>query len=137
MLTRPSLAKVAELTDARFFEAFSVSTPSTHVGLALFALAYTPIGLAWSLIGLLSAGWSLDAVNRLNQRIVELIKEDGRVYVSSTLIEGRYLIRYAGVTHRTHLSTVRLLLDQLDAAARRVEHEMAVRPAQTEAGSAV
>jgi hypothetical protein len=71
------------------------------------------------------SGWDLERVNRLNQRIVDLVKQDGRVYVSSTLIDGRYLIRYAGVTHRTHLSTVRLLLDRLEQAAQAAERELA------------
>jgi glutamate/tyrosine decarboxylase-like PLP-dependent enzyme len=83
------------------------------------------------------AGWDLARTNRLNQRIVELVKQDGRVYVSSTLIDGRYLIRYAGVTHRTHLSTVRLLLDRLEAAAGQAQSELVAEPAPPEVRSAV
>jgi glutamate/tyrosine decarboxylase-like PLP-dependent enzyme len=83
------------------------------------------------------AGWDLELVNRLNQRIVDLVKQDGRVYVSSTLIDGRYLIRYAGVTHRTHLSTVRLLLDQLEQAAQAAERELVAGVGEPEVRSTV
>ncbi|HEX9894323.1 MAG TPA: pyridoxal-dependent decarboxylase [Gemmatimonadales bacterium] len=69
-------------------------------------------------------GLDPELVNRLNARVVELIKQDGRVYVSSTLIEGRYTIRYAGVTHRTHLTTVRLLLDLLEGFAGQAQREL-------------
>ena len=82
-------------------------------------------------------GWDLERVNRLNQRIVDLVKQDGRVYVSSTLIDGRYLIRYAGVTHRTHLSTVRLLLDQLEQAAQAAERELVAGVGEPEVRSTV
>ncbi len=36
------------LRDGRVFETFHVSVPSTYVGLLLFGIAYTPIGLAFS-----------------------------------------------------------------------------------------
>ena len=83
------------------------------------------------------AGWDLERVNRLNQRIVDLVKQDGRVYVSSTLIDGRYLIRYAGVTHRTHLSTVHLLLDRLEQAAHAAERELVAGVREPEVRSTV
>jgi hypothetical protein len=44
--------------------------------------------------------------------------------VSSTTIDGRYTIRFAGVVHRTHLSTVNLLLDVLQESARVAEREL-------------
>jgi glutamate/tyrosine decarboxylase-like PLP-dependent enzyme len=83
------------------------------------------------------AGWDLERVNRLNQRIVDLVKQDGRVYVSSTMIDSRYRIRYAGVTHRTHLSTVRLLLDQLEQTALAAERELVAGVGEPEVRSTV
>ena len=38
------------LNDARVFEAFHVSSPSIYVGLVLFGIVYTPIGLVLSLL---------------------------------------------------------------------------------------
>ncbi|HKP29103.1 MAG TPA: pyridoxal-dependent decarboxylase [Gemmatimonadales bacterium] len=63
-------------------------------------------------------------VDRINARIVDLVKRDGRVFVSSTTIDGRYMIRFAGLTHRTHLSTVRTLVDVLRQSARVAEREL-------------
>ncbi len=73
-------------------------------------------------------GADAGTVNRINARIVELVKHDGRVFVSSTTIDGRFTLRYAGVTHRTHLATLRLLVDVLDESARTAEREL-VAPA--------
>lgn len=60
-------------------------------------------------------------VNRINARIVEEVRRDGRVYISSTMIDGDYTLRMACVTHRTHLETIDLLLAVLGTAARAAE----------------
>jgi glutamate/tyrosine decarboxylase-like PLP-dependent enzyme len=83
------------------------------------------------------AGLNPEHVNELNARIVDLIKHDGRVYVSSTSIDGRYTIRYAGVTHRTHLDTVRLLLELLERFAVEAEREITGTSRPTEVRTAV
>jgi len=70
-----------------------------------------------------------ETVNRINARIVELVKEDGRVYISSTMINGEFTLRYAGVTHRTHRGTVDLLLEVLSATATQAEREILLAPA--------
>jgi glutamate/tyrosine decarboxylase-like PLP-dependent enzyme len=76
------------------------------------------------------AGASPDEIDRINARIVDLVKRDGRVFVSSTTIDGRYTIRFAGLTHRTHLSTVRTLVEVLQQSASAAERELlAPRPA--------
>ncbi len=69
-------------------------------------------------------GPSPEEVDLINARIVDLVKRDGRVFVSSTTIDGRYTIRFAGVVHRTHLSTVRLLVEVLEQSARSAEREL-------------
>jgi len=71
-----------------------------------------------------------EQVDMINARVVDLVKRDGRVFVSSTTIEGRYTIRFAGVVHRSHLSTVRTLVEVLEASALLAEKELlAPRPA--------
>jgi glutamate/tyrosine decarboxylase-like PLP-dependent enzyme len=72
-------------------------------------------------------GTSEEAADRINARIVELVREDGRVYISSTMLDGRHTLRFAAVTHRTHLATVDCLLEVLEHAARRVETELLAR----------
>jgi glutamate/tyrosine decarboxylase-like PLP-dependent enzyme len=70
------------------------------------------------------AGASPAEVDRINARIVDLVRRDGRVFVSSTTLDGRYMIRFAGLTHRTHLSTVRTLVEILRVSARTAEREV-------------
>lgn len=51
-----------------------------------------------------------------NRRIVEHIHEDGRVFLSSTMIDGVFTIRMAAVCFRTHLREVDLALEILEEA---------------------
>ena len=67
---------------------------------------------------------SPEIVDRINARIMDLVKRDGRTFVSSTTIDGRYTLRFAAVVHRTHLSTARTLLDVLQLSARVAEREL-------------
>jgi aromatic-L-amino-acid/L-tryptophan decarboxylase len=64
-------------------------------------------------------GATLDEANRLNQSIIEGIRKDGRVFLSSTMLDGRFTIRLAVVAFRTHRSTIelalRVLREQRDA----------------------
>jgi len=56
------------------------------------------------------AGASLEAANRLNQAIVDGVRRDGRVFISSTLLDGRFTLRLAVLAFRTHLRTIDLTL---------------------------
>jgi len=56
------------------------------------------------------AGMELDEANRVNQAIVDGVRADGRVFLSSTLLEGRYVIRLAALAFRTHRRTIELTL---------------------------
>lgn len=47
----------------------------------------------------------------LNERIVEHVKTDGRVFLSSTNIDGVYWIRMAPLAFRTHLDTIDTCLE--------------------------
>lgn len=56
------------------------------------------------------AGASLQEANRLNQLIVEGVRRDGRVFLSSTMIEGRFTLRLVALAFRTHRKTIDLAL---------------------------
>ncbi|NIN73426.1 MAG: amino acid decarboxylase [Gemmatimonadetes bacterium] len=51
--------------------------------------------------------------NEFNQALVDEIHRDGRVFISSTMLEGKFVLRLAVLTFRTHLESVDLLLDVL------------------------
>lgn len=51
--------------------------------------------------------------NMFNQKLVEQIKEEGQVFLSSTTIDGVYWIRFAVLSFRTHLKQVDLALQLL------------------------
>ena len=42
--------------------------------------------------------------DKFNQKLMEAIKEDGRVFVSSTVLDGKFTMRFACLSFRTHLS---------------------------------
>jgi aromatic-L-amino-acid/L-tryptophan decarboxylase len=65
----------------------------------------------------------MEAVNAANRRILDLVQQDGQVFISSTMLDGRFTLRFACVTHRTHRATVDRLLAVLSEARRVVEEE--------------
>ncbi len=52
-------------------------------------------------------------VDQFNQALVKYVHEDGRVFVSSTMINGAFWIRLAVMSFRTHLEEVDLCLEVL------------------------
>lgn len=52
-------------------------------------------------------------VTKFNQRLVEEIHNDGRVFLSSSRIDGKFIIRLAALAFRTHLQTIELALEIL------------------------
>ncbi|MBR9990975.1 MAG: aminotransferase class V-fold PLP-dependent enzyme [Gemmatimonadetes bacterium] len=60
-------------------------------------------------------GASLDAANRRNRAIVENVRRDGRVFISSTMLDDRFTLRLAVLSFRTHLRTIDMALDVLRA----------------------
>jgi glutamate/tyrosine decarboxylase-like PLP-dependent enzyme len=52
----------------------------------------------------------LAAINAFNQRLVDLVRADGRVFLSSTLLDGRYTLRLVALAFRTHRRTIDLTL---------------------------
>lgn len=51
--------------------------------------------------------------NAFNRRLVEAVQKDGRVFISSTMLNGFFTLRAAILAFRTHLQTVDTLLEVL------------------------
>jgi aromatic-L-amino-acid decarboxylase len=70
------------------------------------------------------AGATPAQVDALNRAIVEGVRRDGRVFLSSTMVDGRFTIRLAVLAFRTHRGTVdlalRVLREQAAAAEARL-----------------
>ncbi len=60
-------------------------------------------------------------IDAFNRRLHDSLLRDGRVFISSTLLRGRYTLRFAIVVHRTHRSDMDLALELLEAEVRRLE----------------
>ncbi|MDT8408460.1 MAG: aminotransferase class I/II-fold pyridoxal phosphate-dependent enzyme [Wenzhouxiangellaceae bacterium] len=58
--------------------------------------------------------------DRLNQCLVEALQRDGRIFLSSTRLEGRFTLRMAVVCHRTHLAQIDTTIQVLHELAARV-----------------
>lgn len=58
-------------------------------------------------------GMSLERANQLNQEIVDALRRDGRIFLSSTLLDGRFTLRMAALAFRTHRRTIDLALQIL------------------------
>jgi glutamate/tyrosine decarboxylase-like PLP-dependent enzyme len=54
-----------------------------------------------------------DVDNRINQHLINAIHEDGRVFLSSTIIKGKLWLRCAVVAHRTHQNEIDLALQMI------------------------
>ena len=60
--------------------------------------------------------------DEINRQIVDAIQRDGQIFISSTRIDGRYMLRLAVLNFRTHLSHIDKLLELLPATAARLDH---------------
>ncbi len=58
--------------------------------------------------------------NTYNKELLEAVQQDGRVFISSTILDGRFTLRAAIVSFRTHLSTIDLLLSVLQENVQRL-----------------
>ena len=59
------------------------------------------------------AGASLDQANEMNKRIVDNLRRDGRIFMSSTMLDERFTIRMAALGFRTHRRTIDLAIKLL------------------------
>jgi aromatic-L-amino-acid/L-tryptophan decarboxylase len=53
---------------------------------------------------------SLERINAINQGIVDGVRRDGRIFLSSTMLDGRFMIRMVALSFRTHRRTIELAL---------------------------
>lgn len=58
--------------------------------------------------------------DEFNRRLVAAVQNDGRVFISSTQLNGRFTLRLAVLNVRTHLAEVELALELLQHHARRL-----------------
>lgn len=52
-------------------------------------------------------------VNDFNKRLLDELHKDGEIFISSTMVEGKYVLRFACLSFRTHLEHVDKLLAML------------------------
>jgi aromatic-L-amino-acid decarboxylase len=60
-------------------------------------------------------------VEEFNRRLLERINDSRRVFLSSTLIEGRFVLRACIVSHRTHRDRIEEAVEIIQRAARELE----------------
>jgi len=58
-----------------------------------------------------------------NARIVEEVMRDGRVFISSTRLDGKFILRLAVLNFRTHKETIDILLEVLRRMAKKLQTE--------------
>jgi glutamate/tyrosine decarboxylase-like PLP-dependent enzyme len=51
--------------------------------------------------------------DEFNRRLVEAVQKDGRIFISSTLLDAKFTLRFSILSFRTHLDTVRLAIQIL------------------------
>jgi glutamate/tyrosine decarboxylase-like PLP-dependent enzyme len=62
-------------------------------------------------------------VNEFNKRLLHFIRDDGRIFLSSTNLDGNFVIRLAVLGLRTHLDTIEMAIDLLKYATERIQVE--------------
>lgn len=53
-------------------------------------------------------------VNEFNKQLLEAIHKDGEIFISSTMVAGKYVLRFACLSFRTHLEHVDKLIGMLE-----------------------
>ena len=64
--------------------------------------------------------WNSPEGNDFNRRLMREIHSDGRVFLSSTSIDGRFVIRIAVLSFRTKLETIDRAIEMIELARRKV-----------------
>ncbi len=110
--TRPFEAALEEkLLLARYFRS-EVAALGFETGpepdLSIVTFRWTPPGVGE------------EAANAMNAGIVDALRRDGRVFLSSTMLNGRYTLRMVALSFRTHRRTVDLALTLLREQAERL-----------------
>jgi len=63
--------------------------------------------------------------NEFNKALLNRVVADGRVFISSTMLDGDYMLRFACLAFRTHLETVDTLLSVLEENVRELSLKQA------------
>jgi glutamate/tyrosine decarboxylase-like PLP-dependent enzyme len=58
-----------------------------------------------------------------NKRLLDAVLEDGRVFISSTRIDGRFTLRLAILNFRTHRAVIDYILELLEQLAKKLDKE--------------
>ncbi|MCX6285402.1 MAG: aminotransferase class I/II-fold pyridoxal phosphate-dependent enzyme [Bacteroidetes bacterium] len=61
-----------------------------------------------------------------NKRLTEEVQKDGRVFISSTMLNGKFILRLAILSFRTHLKTIKLTLKILKEKVEMLEGELPI-----------
>ena len=64
--------------------------------------------------------------DEFNKKLLEAVVADGRVFISSTVLNGKYTLRFACLAFRTHLATVDTLLSVLGSEVKSLENSRTV-----------
>ena len=56
-----------------------------------------------------------------NERLIQAVRKDGRVFLSSSQVDGRFILRVAVLSFRTHIDTIDLTIEILRQAVLRME----------------
>ena len=59
-------------------------------------------------------------VNQFNQKLVNAIQKDGRIFISSTTLDGKFTLRLAVLGFRTHLDTIDQAIEILQEKVRTI-----------------
>ncbi len=62
--------------------------------------------------------------DEFNSRLLEEVQKDGRIFISSTRLNGKYILRLAILAFRTHLETIDFALRILREKAQALEQEL-------------
>jgi len=60
---------------------------------------------------------SNEDLNKLNEKILEGLHNDGRIFISSTRIDDIYTLRFAILSFRTHKKEIDLILEMMEKQA--------------------
>jgi glutamate/tyrosine decarboxylase-like PLP-dependent enzyme len=60
-------------------------------------------------------------VNAFNQNLIHAVQQDGRIFLSSTMLKNQFTLRLAILGFRTHLDTIELALEILQQKAKELE----------------
>ena len=70
---------------------------------------------------LVRPGLDVEALNELNRRLLDRINARKRVMLTPTTLDGRFVLRLAIVSHRTHRERIEMALDDIRAAVGEVD----------------